>query len=76
LNEKEFPGYVHSHQYPYLKKQNWWILISDVNKDKTIIANKIVFRSTKNTEGRIATPEEIEKEPLNEETFEIRQRFG
>jgi hypothetical protein len=47
-----------------------------MTKDRTIIANKIVFRSSKNTENRIATPEEIEKEPLNEEIFETRQRFG
>ena len=47
-----------------------------MNKDKTILAHKIVFRSSKNTEGRLAKPSEIEKEPLNEEIFEIRQRFG
>ena len=76
LKEKEFPGFAHSTSYPYLKKQGWWILITDMNKDKTILAHKIIFRSSKNTEGRLAKPEEIEKEPLNEETFELRQRFG
>lgn len=48
----------------------------DMNKDKTILAHKIVFRNTKNSEGRLIPPEEVEKEPLNEETLEIRQRFG
>lgn len=43
-----------------------------MNKDKTILAHKIIFRNPKNTEGRLAQPSEIEKEPLNEETFEIR----
>lgn len=43
-----------------------------MNKDKTILAHKIIFRNPKNTEGRLAKPSEIEKEPLNEETFEIR----
>jgi hypothetical protein len=48
----------------------------DMNKDKTILAHKIVFRNTKNTEGRLIPPEEVEKEPMNEEILEIRQRFG
>lgn len=48
----------------------------DLNKDKTILAHKIVFRNTKNTEGRLIPAEEVEKEPLNEEILEIRQRFG
>jgi len=56
LNEKEFPGYLHSMQFPYLKKQSWWILVTDLSKEKTIFAHKIVFRDTKNTEGRIAKP--------------------
>ena len=30
FNEKEFPGYVHSHNYPYLKKPSFWVIISDV----------------------------------------------
>jgi hypothetical protein len=76
LKAREYPGYVHSQQYPYLKKQGWWIVIMDMNKDKTILAHKIVFRNTKNTEGRLIPPEEVEKEDLNEETLEIRQRFG
>lgn len=76
LKEKEYPGYVHSETFPYLKKQGWWIIIMDMNKDKTILAHKIVFRNTKNTEGRLIPPEEVEREPLNEETLEIRQRFG
>jgi hypothetical protein len=76
MKDNEFPGYVHSKEFPYLKKQGFWIIITDMNKDKTILAHKIIFRDTKNTEGRLKKPEEIEKEPLNEETFELRQRFG
>ena len=45
LKENEFPGYVHSQNFPYLKKSSFWILITDVNKDKTILAHKIVFRN-------------------------------
>jgi hypothetical protein len=48
----------------------------DQMKDKTILAHKIVFRSSKNSEGRLIPAEEVEKEPLNQETLEIRQRFG
>ncbi len=51
-------------------------MITDLNKDKTIIAHKIVFRNTKTIEGRLSPAEVIEKEPLNQEIFEIRQRFG
>ena len=36
----------------------------------------MIFRNKKNTEGRLIPPEQVEKEPLNEETFELRQRFG
>lgn len=76
LNAKEFPGYAHSEKFPFLKKQGWHILLTDLQKDKTIFCYHLIFRSKKNTEGRLITPEEIEKEPLNEETFELRQRFG
>lgn len=76
LKPKEYPGYVHSLQFPFLKKQGWWIIITDMNKDKTILAHKIIFRDTKNVEGRLAKPEDIENEDMNEETFELRQRFG
>lgn len=45
-------------------------------KEKTIVSHKVIFRRPKTTELRVKTAEEIEKEPLNEETIEIRQRFG
>ena len=76
LKDREFPGFVHSRRYPYLKKQSWWILLTDATKEKTILAHKLTFRSTKNTEGRLKKEEEIAKEPLNEETFEFKQRFA
>jgi len=76
LNEKEFPGYAHSEKFPFLKKQGWYILLTDVAKDKTIFCYHLIFRNKKNTEGRLIPAEQIEKEPLNEEKFELRQRFG
>jgi hypothetical protein len=76
FNEKEFPGYAHSLNFPFLKKQGWYILLTDQTKDKTIFCYHLIFRSQKNKEGRLAKPEEIEKEPLNVEKFELRQRFG
>lgn len=45
LKENQYPGYVHSPNYPYLKKQSFWIIISDMVKDKTIMATKICFRN-------------------------------
>lgn len=60
MKENQFPGYVHSKEFPYLKKQGFWIIITDMNKDKTILAHKIIFRDTKNTEGRLKKAEEIE----------------
>jgi hypothetical protein len=72
MNEKEFPGYAHSEKFPFLKKQGWYILLTDAAKDKTIFCYHMIFRSKKNTEGRLIPPEQVEKEPLNEETFEVR----
>jgi hypothetical protein len=51
-------------------------LLTDLTKDKSIFCYHLIFRSKKNTEGRLIPAEQIEKEPLNEEKFEIRQRFG
>ena len=76
LNEKEFPGYAHSEKFPFLKKQGWHILLTDMAKDKTIFCYHMIFRNKKNTEGRLIPAEEVEKEALNEEVFEVRQRFG
>lgn len=76
LNEKEFPGYVHSNNYPYLKKQGWWVIISDMVKDRTILAHRVVFHDKKQMEIRVARQEDVDKEPLNEEVIEFRQRFG
>lgn len=52
------------------------MIVSDQMKDKTIIAHRVVFRSPKQNDIRVATQEEIDKEPLNEECIEFRQRFG
>jgi hypothetical protein len=75
LEDNEFPGYVHSPKYPHLKKQGFWIIISDQMKDRTIIAHKLVFHSQKQTEIRLRDKELVAKEPLNEEIIEIRQQF-
>lgn len=76
FSEKEFPGYVHSHNYPYLKKPSFWVIISDVSKDRTIMAYKVVFRSQKQDEIRLKKRKEIDQEPLNYEVIEFRQRFN
>ena len=76
LNEKQFPGYAHSEKFPFLKKQGWWILLTDANKDKSIFCYHMIFRNKKNTEGRLIPKEKVALEPLNEEIFEVRQRFG
>ena len=51
-------------------------MLTDMAKDKSIFCYHLIFRSKKNTEGRLIPAEQVEKEPLNEEKFEIRQRFG
>lgn len=76
LSEKEFPGYVHSKAFPFLKKQAWYVMVTDESKQRIIFVQKIMLRATKNEEGRIANIEEIQKEPLNEAIFELRQRLG
>lgn len=76
FGEKEFPGYVHSPNYPYLKKPSFWVIISDVQKDRTIMAYKVVFRSQKQEEIRLKKRKDIDQEPLNYEVIEFRQRFN
>lgn len=75
LKDDEFPGYVHSQAYPHLKKQGFWVVISDMMKERTIIAHKLIFHAKKQTEIRLKDQAEIDKEPLNEEIIEIRQQF-
>jgi len=41
MTAKEFPGLVHSEQYPFLKKQSWYILVTDETKDRTILFTKV-----------------------------------
>ena len=45
-------------------------------KERTVIAHKLVFKKPKQTEIRTTSHEEIDKEPLNVEYIEFRQRFG
>lgn len=44
---KEFPGYVHSRNYPHLKVPHFWVIISDMTKDRTVMTYKVIFRSQK-----------------------------
>jgi|TARA_B110000503_G_C7012998_1_gene356490 hypothetical protein len=76
LKDKEFPGYVHSNCYPYLKRQAWWIIVSSEDKSKIVLVHKIMFRNEKNEENRLTKIEEIRQEPLNEQILEMRQRMG
>jgi hypothetical protein len=76
LTEKEFPGYVHSRSYPFLKKQAWYVMVTDETKNKVVLVHKLMFRSSKAEEGRVTNLENIKNEPLNETIFELRQRLG
>jgi len=76
LKDKEFPGYVHSNCYPYLKRQAWWIIVSSEDKSKIVLVHKIMFRNEKTEENRLAKIEDIRKEALNEQVLEMRQRMG
>jgi hypothetical protein len=57
FNEKQFPGYAHSEKFPFLKKQGWYILLTDLAKDKSIFCYHLIFRNKKNTEGRLIPAE-------------------
>lgn len=76
LKDKEFPGLVHSQQYPFLKKQNWTVIVCDKMKQKTLFMTKIFFRGKKQEEMRVTNLENLDKEPLNEEMIEIKQKIG
>jgi hypothetical protein len=76
LKENEFPGYVHSRSYPYLKKQQWYLMITDESKTNIVLVSKMMLRASKSEEGRVTPIEEIKKEPLNDAIFELRQRLG
>lgn len=76
LKENEFPGYVHSNHYPFLKKQSWWVMVTDAAKEKVVFCNKLVFRGNKTEEGRVTNLRGLANEPKNMEMFEMRQRLG
>lgn len=64
LAEKEAPGYVHAEAYPFLKRQNWYIIVTDAaTKEMVIMIAKLAF-------------EDKEREDCNTATLEMRQRFG
>ena len=29
FSERQYPGFVHSLRYPYLKRQAWWLILSE-----------------------------------------------
>ena len=76
LKEREFPGYVHSRHYPFLKKQQWYVMVTDETKQKIVFVQKLILRSSKSDEGRVTNLDKIKEEPLNEAIFELRQRLG
>jgi len=76
MKEKEFPGLMHSHQYPFLKKQNWTVIVCDRTKEKVMFMTKIIFRGTKQEDLRLTNLDGIAQEPLNFEMIEMRQRLG
>jgi len=76
MKEKEFPGLIHSQQYPFLKKQNWTVIVCDKTKEKVVFMTKIIFKSTKQEDMRLTNVENLDQEPLNFEMIEMRQRLG
>lgn len=45
LTEKEFPGYVCSRNFPYLKKSAWHLLVTDgATKEKLVIHHKMMVK--------------------------------
>jgi hypothetical protein len=61
LKEDQQPGFVCSKKYPFLKKQNWYVIICDAKTKETVIHFEKI--SVKEGDGNIAK-------------FEMKQRFG
>jgi hypothetical protein len=64
LAADQAPGYVHSPNFPYLKRQQWFCIVTDgMTKEIVIACGAMEFR---NKEGK----------DCNTATIEIKQRFG
>ena len=59
-DESKGPGFVHSENYPFLKKQNWYIVICDAQTKDNVI--QVACLSTKPDSNKIK--------------FEMKQKLG
>ena len=64
LMEDQAPGYVHSGNFPYLKRQKWHLIVTDgATQESVIVHTPLDFKNKKGKDSNTAT-------------FEIKQRFG
>lgn len=64
LAENEAPGYVHSSNFPFLKRQKWYVIVADgATRDIVIACAPLEFKTKDGKDTNIAK-------------LEIKQRFG
>jgi hypothetical protein len=62
--EDQAPGYVHSANFPFLKRQKWHLIVTDgATQENVIVHTPLDFKNKKGKDCNMAT-------------FEIKQRFG
>jgi len=62
--EDQAPGYVHSANFPFLKRQKWHLIVTDgATQENVIVHTPLDFKNKKGKD-------------CNTATFEIKQRFG
>ena len=61
---EQAPGYLHSNAFPFVKRQSWYLIITDgANKEMVVLVTKMDF---KDKDGK----------DTNSAIFELKQQFG
>lgn len=72
LPDGQAPGYVHSDVFPFLKRQKWYLIVTDaLTKEQVVSFNQFSFKKHKQDK-----PDEETNEDSNEAIIMIKQRFG
>lgn len=72
LPEDQAPGYVHSDVYPFLKRQKWYLIVTDaLTKEKVVSFNEFSFKKLKKED-----PDEESNEDCNTATVKIKEQLG
>ena len=64
LAPDETPGYTHGNNFPFLKRQHWFVIVSDgATQTQVILTSQLDFKDKKGKD-------------CNKAVFELKQRFG